>query len=171
MATINLTEQEIGAVLSAVSIRLNGIRGYCLSEEDYLNSAKEKLEKCLTPSTENKAMKRNNSPEGIVELCEYVGQSLTTLELSKAQVDVAKELAVPVKYIRMDYPFPVEQGSYNVYQIQEVKTWGELLTEIIKVFQREYKIHEDKLIHNLSDYIIEPVVIHPNNAATVMIGS
>lgn len=48
MAAINLTEQEIGAVLSAVSIRLNGIRGYCLSEEDYLNSAKEKLEKCLT---------------------------------------------------------------------------------------------------------------------------
>lgn len=86
-------------------------------------------------------------------------------------MDVAKELAVPVKYIRMDYPFPMEQGSYNVYQIQEAKTWGELLTEIIKVFQREYKIHEDKLIHNLSDYIIEPVVIHPNNAATVMIGS
>jgi len=47
MATINLTEQEIGAVLSAVSIRLNGIRGYCLSEEDYLISAKEELEKNL----------------------------------------------------------------------------------------------------------------------------
>ena len=39
MKTINLTEQEIGAVLQAVSIRLNGIRGYCLSEEDYLACA------------------------------------------------------------------------------------------------------------------------------------
>lgn len=45
--TINLTEQEIGAVLSAVSIRLNGIRGYSLSEEDYLRTAKEKLKKYL----------------------------------------------------------------------------------------------------------------------------
>lgn len=44
---INLTEQEIGAVLQAVSIRLKGIRGYCLSEEDYLRSAKEKLKKSL----------------------------------------------------------------------------------------------------------------------------
>ena len=47
MATINLTEQEIGAVLSAVSIRLNGIRGYSLSEEDYLTSAREKLKRSL----------------------------------------------------------------------------------------------------------------------------
>lgn len=47
MKTINLTEQEIGIVLQAVSIRLNGILGYGLSEEDYLNSAKEKLEKYL----------------------------------------------------------------------------------------------------------------------------
>lgn len=46
MITLKLNEQEVGAVLSAVSIRLNGIRGYCLSEEDYLNSAKKKLEKC-----------------------------------------------------------------------------------------------------------------------------
>lgn len=47
MVTINLTEQEIGAVRQAVSIRLNGIRGYALSEEDYLRSAKEKLAKSL----------------------------------------------------------------------------------------------------------------------------
>jgi len=47
MKTINLTEREIGVVLQAVSIRLNGILGYGLSEEDYLNSAKKKLEKYL----------------------------------------------------------------------------------------------------------------------------
>jgi CHASE3 domain sensor protein len=47
MATINLTEREIRAMLQAVSTRLNGIRGYCLSEEDYLTSAKEKLQKSL----------------------------------------------------------------------------------------------------------------------------
>ncbi|MBR6141197.1 MAG: hypothetical protein IKQ37_05490 [Bacteroidaceae bacterium] len=47
MTTLNLNEQEIDAVLSAVSIRLNGIRGYCLSEEDYLKSAMRKLKKCL----------------------------------------------------------------------------------------------------------------------------
>ena len=47
MKTINLNGQEISAVLQAVSIRLDGIRGYSLSEEDYLTSAKEKLEKSL----------------------------------------------------------------------------------------------------------------------------
>ena len=112
-----------------------------------------------------------NLPPNIVERCDYVGQSLATLDLSEAQVDVTKELAVPVYHIRMDYPFPVERGSYNVYRIQEAKTWGELLTETIKVFQREYNDGKCQAPHTLDDFVIEPINIHPNNCATVIIGS
>ena len=110
-------------------------------------------------------------PPNIVERCKYVGQSLATLDLSEAQVDVKKELAVPVVRIRMDYPFPVESGDFNVYSIPEAKTWGELLTEIIKVFQREYNAGKNAAPHALEDFVIEPIDIHPNNLATVMIGS
>lgn len=110
-------------------------------------------------------------PPNIVERCDYVGQSLATLDLSEADVDVTKELAVPVKHIRMDYPFPVESGDFNVYRIPEVKTWGELLTETIKVFQREYNAGKNAAQHALEDFVIERVDIHPNNLATVIIGS
>lgn len=114
-------------------------------------------------------MATNNLPKNIVERCDYVSQSL--LNLSVAQVNVTKELSVPVKHIRMDYPFPVEHGEFNVYRIPEAKTWGELLIETIRVFQREYEHHKAKLIHSLGDYIIELVEIHPNNLATIYIGS
>ena len=111
-------------------------------------------------------------PPNIVERCMYVGQSLDTLDLSEANVDVTKELAVPVTFIRMDYPFLVERGDFNVYKIPEAKTWGELLTETIKVFQREYNADKKvQAMHTLEDYIIEPITIHPNNLATVCIGS
>lgn len=110
-------------------------------------------------------------PPNIVERCDYVGQSLATLDLSEAQVDTMKELAVPVTHIRMDYPFPVERGDFNVYKIPEAKTWGELLTETIKVFQREYNAGKNAAPHALEDFVIEPIEIHPNNLATVIIGS
>ena len=110
-------------------------------------------------------------PPNIVERCKYVGQSLATLDLSEAQVDVKKELAVPVVRIRMDYPFPVESGDFNVYSIPEAKTWGELLTEIIKVFQREYNAGKNATPYALEDFVIEQIDIHPNNLATVLIGS
>ena len=116
-------------------------------------------------------MAKKNLQSNIVERCDYVAQPLCMLDLSNAQVDVNKTLAVPVKYIRMDYPFPVERGSFNVYQIPEAHTWGELLTETIKVFQREYNAGKNATFHGLEDFIIEPIEIHPNNLATVLIGS
>ena len=115
--------------------------------------------------------KNSKLPSNIVERCDYVAQPLNTLDLSGAQVDVNKTLEVPVKYIRMDYPFPVEHGSFNVYEIPEARTWGELLTETIKVFQREYNAGKNAAPHGLEDYIIEPIEIHPNNSATIIIGS
>lgn len=113
----------------------------------------------------------NNLPPNIVERCGYAGQPLATLDFSEADVDVTKDLTVPVTYIRMDYPFPVERGDFNVYKIPEAKTWGELLTETIKVFQREYNAGKNAAPHALEDFVIERVDIHPNNLATVIIGS
>ena len=75
----------------------------------------------------------------VVVRLDYAGQSVDSLELSPADdVDVNEELPHAVANIRMDYPFEIEGGgSYNVYKIAPAKTWGELLTETIKVFQRE----------------------------------
>ena len=112
-------------------------------------------------------------PPNVVARLNYASQALDTLELSPADdVDVNKELPCTVNFIRMDYPFRIEGGgSYNVYEIVSAKTWGELLTETIKVFQREYKADKAVAPHQLSDYIIEQVDVHPNGLATIVIGS
>jgi len=112
-------------------------------------------------------------PPNVVARLDYAAQSVDSLELSPADdVDVNEELPHAVANIRMDYPFEIEGGgSYNVYKIAPAKTWGELLTETIKVFQREYKAGKAIAPHELSDYIIERVDVHPNDCATVHIGS
>lgn len=104
---------------------------------------------------------------------DYAGQSVDSLELSPADdVDVNEELPHAVANIRMNYPFEIEGGgSYNVYKIAPAKTWGELLTETIKVFQREYEAGKAIAPHELSDYIIKRVDVHPNDLATICIGS
>lgn len=114
-------------------------------------------------------------PENVVARLDYAGQALDTLELDpNDDVDIEGKLPVTVTSIRMDYPFPVERGSYNVYDIAPANTWGELLTETIKVFQREYNAGKaDQMPHALSDYIIERIDIHPSpsHLATICIGS
>lgn len=44
---IQLTEQEAGAVKNAIEVRLAGIRGYGLSEEEYLRNVSDRLAKEL----------------------------------------------------------------------------------------------------------------------------
>lgn len=111
-------------------------------------------------------------PAHIVQRCKYMGQPLDTTELCYSNVVLNESLKVPVTHIRMGYPFRIEGGgSYNVYKITSAKTWGELLTETIKVFQREYKADKAVAPHQLSDYIIELVDVHPNGLATIAIGS
>ena len=112
-------------------------------------------------------------PSNVVARLDYAAQSLDTLELSPADdVDVNGELPYAVTTIRMGYPFEIEgNGSYNVYRIAPAKTWGELLTETIKVFQREYEAGNAVAPHLLSDYIIERVDVHPGDLATICIGS
>ena len=67
----------------------------------------------------------------------------------------------------------VENSDFNVYEIAPAKTWGELLKETIKVFQREYMSGNAQAPHVLSDYVIERVDVHPSpsHLATIMIGS
>lgn len=111
-------------------------------------------------------------PSNVVARLDYAAQSLDSLELSPdASVDINQQLPYPVTNIRMAYPFKVERGSYNVYKISPAKTWGELLTETIKVFQREYEAGKAVAPHQLSDYIIERVDVHPGDLATICIGS
>lgn len=112
-------------------------------------------------------------PSNVVARLEYAGQALDTLELNpRPEVDVNGKLPYAVTNIRMDYPFKIEGGgSYNVYKIAPANTWGELLTEIIKVFQREYEAGKTVAPHVLSDYVIECVDVHPNDLVTVLIGS
>ena len=47
MIQIRLTEQEAGALRGAIETRLAGIRGYGLSEEEYLRSVSRRLAKKL----------------------------------------------------------------------------------------------------------------------------
>ena len=47
MIQIRLTEQEAGAVRSAIALRLAGIRGYNMREEEYLQSVSDRLAKKL----------------------------------------------------------------------------------------------------------------------------
>lgn len=111
-------------------------------------------------------------PPNIVERCKYVGQRMDTADLSDCHVNPEQVLKVPVKRVRWNYPFVVEgAGYYNVYQIEPAKTWGELLTRVVKVFQREYAKYEYKMNHAICDYIIEQLDVHPNELATVSFGS
>lgn len=123
--------------------------------------------------TDDDEEKDGELPSNVVARLDYAAQSLDTLELSPADdVDVNGELPYAVTTIRMDYPFEIEgNGSYNVYKIAPAKTWGELLTETIKVFQREYEAGKAVAPHQLSDYIIERVDVHPGDLATICIGS
>lgn len=115
----------------------------------------------------------NELPENVLVRLNYAGQALHTTKLEPLpEVDVNGALPYPVTYIRMDYPFEIEgNGDYNVYKIAPAKTWGELLTETVKVFQREYNAGKAIAPHVLTDYIIERIDIHPGDLATIWIGS
>lgn len=110
-------------------------------------------------------------PPNVVERHDYVGITMDSTIDEKEDLTFARKLKVPVKHVRWNYPFEVKEGSYNVYPIEETRTWGELLTRIVEVFQREYAEHESEMNHAIGDYIIEPLEIHPNGLATVSFGS
>ena len=132
----------------------------------------ETITSSFDPSQDDDDDDEDDDEPNVVAHLDYAAQHLDTLELSPAEdVDVNEVLPCKVTDIRMNYPFEVERGDFNVYKIAPAKTWGELLTETIKVFQREYEAGKAIAPHVLSDYIIERVDIHPNNIATIGIGS
>jgi hypothetical protein len=122
---------------------------------------------------DGKILTRENSqlPSHILQCCEYVGQPLHTSDLSGCSIDTSTPLDEPVTDIRMAYPFKVERGSYNVYAIKPAHTWGELLTETVRVFQDLCDKGLNITFHGIEDFIIERVDVHPNNLATIGIGS
>ena len=106
------------------------------------------------------------------EFFDYVGQNVGADEIDCELEDLDAELKTPVKIIRMDYPFKVEHnGTYNVYQIPEAKTRRELIQAIMDVCKREYAAGNNAAPHELTDYVIEPIEVHPGGLATVGIGS
>ena len=149
------------------------VREYLLTwdmERDCFTACEERKDD-QTEKIEIQTRKNSQLPAHILQCCEYVGQPLSTSDLSGCNIDISTPLDEPVTDIRMDYPFKVERGSYNVYAINPAHTWGELLTETIKVFQREYEAGKAVAPHHLFDYIIERVDVHPNDLATICIGS
>ena len=106
------------------------------------------------------------------EYFDYVGQNVGADEIDCELEDLDAELKTPVTSIRMDYPFKVEHnGTYNVYQIPEAKTRRELIQAIMDVCKREYEAGNNAAPHELTDYVIEPIEVHPGGLATVGIGS
>lgn len=149
------------------------VREYLLTwdmDRDCFTACEERKDD-QTEKIEIQTRKNSQLPEHILQRCEYVGQPLSTFDLSGCNIDINTPLDEPVTDIRMAYPFKVERGSYNVYAINPAHTWGELLAETIKVFQRECEAGKNATFHGLEDFIIEPIEIHPNNLATVLIGS
>ena len=56
------------------------------------------------------------------------------------------------------------------YDIQPCKTWGSLISQIVKVFQSEYNASDDDSVSDIKEYIIEDVRITANGGAFVGIG-
>lgn len=111
-------------------------------------------------------------PENELEHNEYVGQSIADDELNEEVLAYAdKNLPIEVTHIRFNYPFEVERGTYNVYKIETAKTWRELIQQIQQVVRHEYEAGKCIAPHALEDFVIEPVIVHPGNLATVGIGS
>lgn len=110
-------------------------------------------------------------PPNVVEREEYVGLKMDATGFAENDLRMDQKLKVPVTSVRWNYPFNVKSGSYNVYHIKEARKWGELLTSIVEVFRKEYVKHENELNHELGDYIIELLEIHPNGLTTVCFGS
>ena len=148
------------------------VREYMLTwdmEQDCFTACEERKD----TAEDGKILTRENSqlPSHILQCCEYVGQPLHTSDLSGCSIDTSMPLDEPVTDIRMAYPFKVERGSYNVYAIKPAHTWGELLTETVRVFQDLCDKGLNITFHGIEDFIIERVDVHPNNLATIGIGS
>lgn len=92
--------------------------------------------------------------------------------VSSDELAVANEkLPVPVSHIRMDYPFNPKEGDFEVFKIDEATDVHSLISAIRKVMKDEYSAGHCTAPHSVEDYVIELVEIHPNNLATVYIGS
>ena len=121
--------------------------------------------------------KTTNLPSNLVEVCDYVGQDVCNTQIDEQMADeydfdAGKRLVKQVNAVRMDYPFAVvPPAQCNVYKIPTATTWGELVKAIKTVCIREYEAGNNAAPHALEDYIIERILIHPNDCATVHIGS
>ena len=76
-----------------------------------------------------------------------------------------------VHNIRMDYPFPVVRGDYNVYPINPCTTLKGLIAETQRVFRSLWDAGLSNAPHSLDEFTIECIIPHPNNLATIVFGS
>lgn len=109
----------------------------------------------------------------IVETCPYAAQPLHTRRISSfAKIDPKKPLAKEVNIIEMGYPFFHKKPGHEcyTYDIKPSHTWGELVSQIVKVFQSEYNATDDDSICDIREYIIERIDITEEGGAFVRIG-
>jgi hypothetical protein len=109
----------------------------------------------------------------IVDECPYVDQPLHTRRISSmARIDANKQLPVEVSMIELSYPFFNLKPGHKcyAYDIKPCKTWGSLISQIVKVFQSEYNASDDDSVSDIKEYIIEDVRITANGGAFVGIG-
>lgn len=108
----------------------------------------------------------------IVDSCEYASQPLRSRRISNmSNIDPNKPLAREVYAIEMGYPFFNRKPGHEcyTYDIQPCRTWGSLVSQIVKVFQQEYNAADDDSVYDISEYIIGRVDITANGGAFVVI--
>ena len=113
-------------------------------------------------------MKRSN----IVQEFNYLVLIHTSADYQNCENE---ELKVPVEYIRWDYPVITDdtrKGRLHVHELDKAVTkLYDLFCEIRKHLKQDYDNGICSSIHAFEDYCIEQIEIHPNNLATIYIGS
>lgn len=108
------------------------------------------------------------------QLPPHIFQRLDTFVMTYSDdySEVANEaLAVPIEYIRWDYPVR-SGGSMQLHKLEKpVANVHDLLREVKKYLRKDYDNDLCTAPHVFEDYCTEIIDIHPGNLATVYFGS
>lgn len=84
--------------------------------------------------------------------------------------DKEKHLCWEVNRIIIGYPFYKKSDLRTGYEIETVKVLSKLISEVQKVFIREYNAGQCKALHVLEDFFIERVLVRKDKCAEIYIG-
>lgn len=99
-------------------------------------------------------------------------QEISTLvQVSGEYKDKEKRLWREVNRIIIGYPFNKTNEIRKGCEIEPVNVLSELISEVQKVFIREYNAGKCNVPHILKDFFIEHVSVRKDNCAEIYIGS